>query len=90
MEVQVHLITGILFPDFGITIPHGQYTMKTTCGCSLVKVTQREMYSTTEIDLVDNYTDSPTIHHILEHPNKAMLKFTRYLLIIDFIVYSSL
>jgi len=90
MEVQAHLITGILIAEFGITIPHRQYTMKMICDCNFVKLTQREMYSTTEFDLVDHQTGAPAFHYILEHPNEAMLPFTRYVLIIDFISYSSL
>jgi hypothetical protein len=54
MEVQAHLITGIPFTEFGVTIPHGHYTMKLTCDSSIVKLTQREMYGIEEIDLVDH------------------------------------
>ena len=54
MEVQAHLITGVLFAEFGVTIPHGQYTMKMICDSSFVKLTLREKYGIAEIDLVDH------------------------------------
>jgi len=54
MEVQAHLITGVLFAEFGVTIPHGQYMMKMICDSSFVKLTLGEMYGIAEIDLVDH------------------------------------
>jgi len=60
------------------------------CDGSFVKLTQREMYGIAETDLVDHSTGAPASYHILEHPIEAMVQFTRYLLIIDFITYSSL
>jgi hypothetical protein len=63
---------------------------KMTCDSSIFKLTQREMYGIIEIDLVDHLTSAPAFHHIQEHPNEAILQFTRYLLIIDYILYSSL
>jgi hypothetical protein len=71
-------------------MPQRQYTMKMVCDSSLVKLRQREMYATAEIDIVDHQSFAPAFHHILEHPNEAMFPFTRYLLIIDFSPYSSL
>ena len=52
MEVEAHLITGIPFAVFGMTIPHGQSTMKMICDYSFVKLTQREMYGSAEFGLV--------------------------------------
>ena len=86
----MHLKTGILFADLGITIPHGQYTMKIMSDCSLDILTQREMYRTTEFDLVDHLTVAHSVHHISDHRNEAMLHFTRYLFIIDFFSDTSL
>jgi len=54
MEVQVHLITGVLFAEFGVTIPHRQYTMKMICDSIFVKLTRREKYGIAEIDLADH------------------------------------
>jgi hypothetical protein len=54
MEVQAHLITGIPFAEFGVTVPHGNQTMKMICDSSFVTLTHREMYSIAEIDLVDH------------------------------------
>jgi ureidoglycolate hydrolase len=54
MEVQAHLITRSPFTEFGVMIQHGQYTMKMTCDSSIIKLTQRELYSIAEIDLVDH------------------------------------
>jgi len=48
------------------------------------------MYGTAEFDLVDQLTGAPGFHHILDYPDDAVLQFTRYLFIIDFISYSSL
>jgi len=64
--------------------------MKIICDSSFVKFTLREMYGIAEIDLVDHQSGAPASHHILEHPDEAMLQFPRYLLIVDFISYSSL
>ena len=63
--------------------------MKMICSSTFFKLTQREMYGIAEIDLVDHSTGAPAFHHILEHPNEAMIPFNRYLLIIDSIPYSS-
>jgi hypothetical protein len=90
MEVQAHLMTGISFALFGIKIPHGEYTMKIISDCSLVQLTQGEMSGTAQLDQVDQTTGAPAFHHILEYTNEDMLLFTRYLVIIDFISYSSL
>jgi hypothetical protein len=54
MEVQAHKLTGILFAEFGVTIPHGQYTIHMICDCSFVKFGQRELYGTPQFDLVDH------------------------------------
>jgi hypothetical protein len=54
MEVEVHLITGIRFAEFGVTIPHGQYVMKMICDCSFIKLTQWEMYGIAQINLADH------------------------------------
>jgi hypothetical protein len=64
--------------------------MKMICDSGLVKLIQREMDGIAETDLVDHQSVAPVFHHILEHPNEAMLQFTRYPLIIDTIPYSSL
>jgi len=78
--------TWISFADFGITIPLGQYTINRDC--SFDSFLQREIYGTVQFDLVDHYTGAPAFHHILDPPNQALVQFTRYLLIIDFISYS--
>jgi hypothetical protein len=54
VEVQVHLEIGILFAEFGVTIPQGQYTMKMICDSVFVKLTKRELYDIAKIDLVNH------------------------------------
>ena len=62
--------------------------MKMISDSSFDRLTQRGMYGTAEFDLVDHETSTTAFHHILDHPNEAMVQFTRYLLIIDLNSYS--
>jgi len=85
MEAQAPLKTRILFAAVGTTIPLGQYTISRDF--SLESFSQREIYGTAQFDLVNHSTGAPAFHHILAPPNQALVQFTRYLLIIDFIAY---
>jgi hypothetical protein len=82
----VRLKTRIPFADVGTTIPLRQYTISRVC--SFNSFSQREIYGTTEFESVNHYTGTPAFDHILDSPNQAVVQFTRYLLMIDFISYS--
>jgi hypothetical protein len=86
MEVQARLNTRIRFADVGTKIPHSQYMISSDC--SFARFSQREIYGTVELVLVDHWTGAAGLHHILDHPHKGIVQFTRYLLIIDCISYS--
>jgi len=52
MEIIARLKTRIPFTDVDTTVPHIQYTMSSDC--IFDRFSQREIYGTAEMDLVDH------------------------------------
>ena len=86
MEIQAGRRTQIPFADVDRRIPHQRYMMRHDS--SFDRFSEAEIYGTAEYNLVNHSTSAPATHHVLDYTNEAIVQFTRYLFIIDFISYS--